>query len=194
MCIVRHMPGPFTPTPIAGLPAVEPDHYYDTPHSCTEALLKREVFGETVWEPAAGKCAIVDVLESNGYDVRASDLVDRGTGRVEIEDFLATAALRAYSIVTNPPFKLADEFVLHAFALGAEKLAIFQRLTWIEGGKRYDKLWSKHPPVRIWAFSARQTLWRGDDPNAKSKGGTIAFAWFVWERGYTGAPSLGWIR
>ena len=187
------MAGPFTPTPIEGLPTREANDYYDTPPPCTYALLDREIFVGKVWEPAAGSGMIVNVARSWGYNCVRSDIVDRGCDAHMI-DFLATTELLAPNIITNPPFKLADEFALQAIKLGAEKIAIFQRLAWLEGAKRYDTFWSKHPPVRIWQFSKRQTLWRGDDPAAKRTGGTIAFAWFIFERGFKGAPSMGWIR
>ena len=101
--------------------------------------------------------------------------------------------LAAPDVITNPPFKLADEFVLHALGLGARKIAIFQRTAWVEGDARFRTLWRPFPPVRIWQFRRRITLWRGDDAAPKSTGGAIPFAWFVWERGYTEAPRWGWV-
>ena len=170
----------------------EKDDYYATPPASTLALLRVETFPHKVWEPACGDGAICRVLASHGHDVVATDLVDRGFGDSR-RDFLFERDLLAPAVVTNPPFKLADEFTHHALALGAEKVAIFQRTAWLEGHKRHASLWSKTPPVRIWQFSGRQTLWRGDDENPKDRGGAIAFAWFVFERGNTALPTLGWI-
>lgn len=189
------MPGPFTPTPITGLRYRVKDDHYDTPSSCTEALLDREPYWpHNIWEPAVGNGAIMNVLLKHpGMTPWISDIVDRGIAP-QVKDFLTFDRAMGRSIITNPPFSLAERFVLHGISLGIEKMAMFQRLTWLEGAARYDRLWSAHPPVRIWQFCKRQTLWRGDDANARDKGGTIAFAWFVWERGYTGAPAFGWIR
>lgn len=173
-------------------PQREKDDFYRTPAPSTEALLRVEQFDGPVWEPACGDGAISSVLEDAGYDVVSTDLVERGYG-IARRDFLMETRLQAPNVVTNPPFKLADEFVLHALALGAEKIAIFQRTSWLEGRARYERLWWPHPPARIWQFAARQTLWRGDDANAKDSGGAIAFAWFVWERGVHEAPRLGWL-
>lgn len=173
-------------------PQRERDDFYRTPAASTEALLRVELFPNRIWEPACGDGAISRVLEAAGHDVVSTDLVDRGYGAPR-RDFLMEIELLAPVIVTNPPFKFADEFVLHALALGAGKVAIFQRTGWLEGQGRYERLWRPHPPVRIWQFAARQTLWRGDDPNAKDSGGAIAFAWFIWERGVREAPRLGWL-
>lgn len=170
----------------------EPNDFYATPAATTLALLAVEQFTGPIWEPACGDGAISRVLIERGHDVISTDLIDRGFGMGR-RDFLMEGELLAPNILTNPPFSEADAFALHALHLGAEKVAIFMRLAWLEGGARYQRLWSRHPPVRVWQFSKRQTLWKGGDPNAREKGGTIAFSWFVFERGYRGAPQLGWL-
>ena len=172
-----------------GLSAREKDDFYATPEKCTRALLSVEAFDGAFWEPACGNGAISKALPG---PVVSTDLIDRGFG-VAGRDFLFEQDLLAPNIVTNPPFKLADEFVLHALHLGAVKVAIFMRLAWLEGKARHAALWGPHPPARVWTFCGRQTLWRGDDPNPQDKGGAIAFAWFVWEHGHTGKPELGWL-
>jgi hypothetical protein len=90
---------------------------YPTPPCAVEALLRAESLPHYLWEPAAGRGAIVTVLRDHGHAVIASDLVDYGfpthfSGR----DFLLErkAPERCEAIVTNPPFKLATEFVTHA--------------------------------------------------------------------------------
>lgn len=47
--------------------------------------------------------------------------------------------------------------------------------------------------MRVWVFSQRQTLWRGDDAMAESDGGMTAYAWFIFKLGYHGATQLGWL-
>ena len=51
------------------------------------------------------------VLEAAGYKVRSTDLVDRGYGRCGI-DYLSNTETMATNIVTNPPFKLTEQFIL----------------------------------------------------------------------------------
>lgn len=169
----------------------ERDDFYRTPSSVTEALLSVERFGPRVWEPACGDGALSRVLERSGYDVVSSDLIDRGYGTPD-RDFLLERRREADDLVTNPPFRLADQFVAHALGLGCTKVALFARLAFLEGAARRQALWQPHPPARVWVFSKRQTLWRGDDPDPRDKGGVIAFAWFVWEAGHTGTM-LGWL-
>jgi hypothetical protein len=168
------------------------DDYYPTPPAVTEALLRVETFPHTVHEPACGDGAISRVLMAAGHSVISTDLVDHGFG-ISGRDFLMQTERRteATALVTNPPFLLADEFAIHALSLGYSHVALFGRLAWLEGEKRRRRLWSAHPPSRVWVFSKRQTLWRGDEANP-GKGGALAFAWMVWQRGHAGTQ-MGWI-
>ena len=167
----------------------QPDGYYRTPPVCVRGLLAKETFGPTVLEPACGDGAISRVLEADGYTVISTDLVDRGFGEGGV-DFLAEQALRADDLITNPPYDRADEFALHALKLGVHKMALLCRLAWLEGTDRYSRLFSHKQLARVWVFSARQTLWRGDDAAAESDGGMTAYAWFVFERDHNG-PWIG---
>ncbi len=171
-------------------PGRERDDFYPTPPACAEALLRVERFQGPIWECACGDGAMSRVMASAGHAVVSTDLVDRGYGESR-RDFLMELRLLAPNVVTNPPFKLAEQFVLHALQLGAEKVAIFGRTALLEGQARHRGLFLPYPPVRVWQYVARQTLWRGDEEPAGH--GAIAFAWFVWERGYAGAPALGWL-
>lgn len=131
-------------------------------------------------------------MESARCHVVSTDLVYRGCG-VGRRDFLREPACGCRSVITNPPFALAEQFVLHALELGHQKIAALLRTAFLEGQARHASLWKPYPPVRVWQFCARQTLWRCDDPNPRTGGGTMAFAWLVWEFGYGGAPALGWL-
>jgi hypothetical protein len=99
-------------------------------------------------------------------------------------------------LITNPPFGLADEFVLHAHKVGYFKMAFLLRLAWLEGEARRRKVFDRYPPRDVYVFSARQTLWRGDDPKPRSTGGMAAYAWFIFRNDGLGArlnPRLHWI-
>jgi hypothetical protein len=174
------------------LPRKPKGELYATPANCTEALLTVETFQGAVWEPACGNGAIVRVLDAAGMTVEATDLHDWGCG-LSGRDFLAESVLRAPNVITNPPFSLAEEFASHALELGARKVCMFLRLAFLEGEGRRQGIFSTHPPSRVWVMSRRRTLWRADDPNPRETGGTMAFAWFVWERGHRGCPVIGWL-
>jgi hypothetical protein len=97
------------------------DDSYSTPAVAVEALLrsKQVKIPHWIWEPAAGHGNIVDVLRAHGHQVLASDLVDYGRPDFfSRRDFLLErkAPDGCELILTNPPFKLAEEFVEHALA------------------------------------------------------------------------------
>ena len=60
--------------------ARQSEDYYATEPKATELLCELEKFSHDVWEPACGEGHMVKVLQSKGYNVRASDLIDRGGG------------------------------------------------------------------------------------------------------------------
>ena len=166
------------------------DDWYPTPEIATRRLLDVEMFDEQIWEPAAGDGAIAKVLKTACYDVISSDLNDYGYCESGI-DFLLEQKRAADHLVSNPPYKLAEEFIRHAIDLGVDKHAWLLRLSFLEGQKRYQRLFQDFPPIRVHVFSQRLTIWRGDQEISSS--GTVAYAWFVWRATYTGSPQLGWL-
>jgi hypothetical protein len=157
--------------------------FYATPPEATQALLRVESFVGDIWEPACGDGAISRVLQVNGYWVISSDLFDRGYG-VSPCDFLKTTSSLAPNIVTNPPFKLANQFAETAIASATSKVALLVKLAFLEGAARAE-LFRRKPPARVWVFSKRVTFKQPGDTGAGGSG-MMAFCWVVWDR-------LGWL-
>lgn len=166
--------------------AREKDDYYPTPPHATEALLRVESFLGAVWEPACGQGDISRTLEAAGYSVVSTDLVNRGYGTPRI-DFLMERESQAPNIVTNPPFKMAEDFARHALSMAPHKVAFLLRLNFLEGIARRDVL---ERLARVWVFSKRLTMVAN---STDGKGGMIAYAWFVWDSSHSGKPELGWL-
>lgn len=174
---------------IVGVSEGRPEHdFYRTPPGAVRALLGVESFPDIIWEPACGDGAISEVLVSRGFSVVSSDLIDRGYGRSGV-DFLLSTGAKADAIITNPPFKLAQEFIVHAISLGVDKVALLLKLSFLEGISR-SKFLERSPLKRVWVFRERLSMTRA---GTKQGSGMIAFAWFVWEKGYTGVPTIGWV-
>lgn len=167
----------------------EADDFYPTPPEATISLLAIEDFGPYVWEPACGDGAISNVLVAAGHSVVSSDLVDRGFGTPRV-DFLMERTALAPCLITNPPFKLAEQFVQHALAIGVKKVAMLLRLAWLEGVDRKRKVYDSTPIARVHVSSRRLTMLRGGTDAGKGGGSMIAFAWFVWEAGHVGDPVI----
>lgn len=167
------------------------DDFYPTPPKATKALLAVETFEGDIWEPACGDGAISKILEAAGHQVLSTDLIDRGYGQGGI-DFLLDYRTTADNIITNPPFKFAEQFVRHALVRSRRKVAMLARLAWLEGKAR-KQLYATSPIARVWVFSERAPMLRNGDEMMAGGGGMIAFAWFIWEHGYVGKPTLGWL-
>lgn len=168
----------------------EKDHFYPTPPEGTRALLAVESFEGAVWECACGTGDMAREFAAAGYEVISTDLVDRGFGEARV-DFLMEYRLAAPNVATNPPFKLAERFVRHALQLGALKVAMLVRLHFLEGIER-AAFFAALPPARVWVFPWRLCITPGTVKSDRG-GGSIPYAWLVWERGHCGPSILGWL-
>jgi hypothetical protein len=176
------------------------DDLYETPDVAVDALLRVEKVPHRVWEPACGPGAIVRVLRAHGHDVFASDLVDYGdpTHFYRRDFLMELAPPPGYGgcALTNPPFKLVEEFVAHAIDL-CPLVIMLLRLAFFEGGagrtrkaqlRRYAL--DEHPPARIHVFRLRLPMmhrarWTGEKANSG-----MAFGWFAWDRSHTGPTTI----
>ena len=173
----------------------EKDDFYPTPDYATHSFIKHydiregspHVWSKDVWEPACGDGAISKILEKD-YDMRvvSTDLVDRGYGQSGI-DFLMETKIQAPWVVTNPPYKLANEFVMKCLDFMEQEqhfngFAMLLRLAFLEGQGRHDKIFSRKAPSKVMVFSKRLTMIRGDHDEAWYGSGKMAFAWFIWDR------------
>lgn len=175
----------------------ERDDFYATPPLAVKELMKLETFDKNIWEPCCGMNHITNVLKDNNYNVKTSDIIDRvNDGSVEIIDFLNYNGKYNGDIITNPPYKLATEFVyksIETITYG-HKVAMFLKLTFLETKKRYE-LFKKYPPKVIYVASMRfgcsQTGEFNTDGNT---GSAIAYCWYIWEKGYNGDTIIKWFN
>lgn len=167
----------------------EKDDFYPTPPEAVEALLSKERFDGAIWEPACGDGAISKVLKEHGHDVESTDLVDRGYGVPRV-DFLMEYTTLAPNIITNPPFKNATDFARHSCKLSTKKVAFLCRINFLEGVER-KKLFEEYPLARVWIFSYRLQMWRGNQQGVGTS--MFCFAWFVWDKAHKGPTELGWL-
>ena len=168
--------------------------YYATPPESTIALLEREKFFGDILEPCCGEGHISEVLKDYGYDVVSNDLIDRGYGEFN-EDYLKATELKATNVITNPPFKYAKEFIEKSLHDTTGKVAMFCKIQLLEGVSR-RKMFENTPLKTVYVFTKRQNPLRNGSPvdeNGKRWASTMCFAWFVWEHGYEGKPSIEWI-
>lgn len=169
----------------------EANDFYATDPSAIEWLMKLEELSPNVWECACGQGHLAIPLIREGYNVRSTDLIDRGFG-VGGVDFLKISEPWNGDIITNPPYKYALEFVEHALELvpNGRKVCMFLKVQFLEGKNR-RQLFKNTPPVRVWVSSSRIACLK----NAQQQGPSmIAYAWYIWEKGYHGDTVLKWFN
>lgn len=160
---------------------------YETPACATRALIacgEVENLGAPIWEPCAGRGAIARELLAAGHNVIAQDLVAYDLADDGIEtpiDFLMERKARGSVIVTNPPYKIADQFIRHGLSLDVP-VVVLLRLVAIEGVSRSDLI-DKHLR-RVWAGIERLPMMHRDGwEGPKNANSGAPFAWFVFEPG-----------
>ena len=171
--------------------------YYATEPAAVELLLAEEQFSKNVWECACGEGHMAEVLKGHGHNVRATDVVDRGYGGVRDFLFFNCDSFNG-DIVTNPPYKKAQEFTEKALELVPRggKVAMFLKLQFLEG-KRRKLLFKKNPPKTLYVSSSRLLCAKnGDFDKARTElgAGAVAYAWFVWQKNYMGKTNIKWIN
>lgn len=171
---------------------------FPTPPWATRALLEH-VLGrgaslrrKTCLEPACGAGHMARVLTEYFGVVVKSDAYDYGYG--QIRDFLTDPfELRSVDwVITNPPFRLGEEFVLRALTIAKEGVAILARTVFLESVGRYRNLFEHTPPTKFAQYTERVPMLRG---RLERKATTATgYAWLVWEINSAGAvPQLMWI-
>ena len=172
------------------------EDYYATDPVAAELLLKEETFDKDVWECACGEMHLSGVFERYGYNVRSSDIIDRCGN--EIYDFLSLGNLSwKGDIVTNPPYRLALEFIYKALQIipHGNKVAMFLPLRFMEGKER-KILFTRFPPRIVYVSSSRILCAKnGDFAKMLVAGGSaVAYAWFVWVKGCKLPTTVKWIN
>ncbi len=178
-------------------PNDSPDDF-PTPPWATRALIEhilddhRSLLRKTCLEPACGAGHMARVLKEYFGTVSSSDAYDYGYG--EVRDFL-TYPFKARSfdwVITNPPFRLSEEFVIRALDIATEGIAILARTVFIESIGRYRNLFEQMPPAKFAQFTERVPMVKGRlDQSATT---ATSYAWLVWEKSsHDKRPRLMWV-
>lgn len=167
------------------------DDLYESPPEAVRALLAHESLPHVIWEPACGPGSIVRALRSAGHHVIATDLVDYGCDdSISRRDFLfeMKAPEGCDCIVTNPPFKNAQEFVQRAREL-VPKVVMLLRLAFLESERRRIIL-DNGDLARVYVFRNRLPMMHRDGWTGNKVSNPTPFAWFVWDRHHAGPTEL----
>ena len=183
--------------------------YYATPPEEVENILEieglMEYQGRHFWfyEPCVGGGhmlkGIINYINKNDIPSHfiVSDLVDRGA-RNYIESIYVVPPTIEYHydiglldgngelpvadfVIMNPPFKDIDKFVNAVLPCATHKLIMLARLKFIESQKRYEQIFSKNPPTRVYQYIDRIACYKDGDFTIKPNS-IEAYAWFVWDK------------
>jgi hypothetical protein len=149
-------------------------------------LVKQETerIESTFLEPACGDGAISEVLKSKGHNVYSTDLIDRNYGDAHFDFMLSHR--KTDNIITNPPFNIGTKFTIHSLGLASRKVAIFNKLSFLEGKERKNKIYSLNKLKTVYIFSQRVTF-------NQNTGGMLAFAWFVFDKNHNDDATIKFI-
>jgi hypothetical protein len=111
--------------------ALHPKDAYMTPPEAVRALMHFERLPASIVDPCCGDGRLLETLRFGGHIVYGSDIFDYGWPHMVERDYLAAPMhmVEGLGIVTNPPFRLAEQFVRKAISDGASYHAWLLRRT-----------------------------------------------------------------
>jgi hypothetical protein len=171
-----------------GSKRVESD-FYPTPIPVIHNFLDNHKLKDgIILEPSAGNGNFLQAIRIKGYqnDLVANELrkeehqnlLDSGANIIRHNDFLdgieGIDGLNISTIITNPPFTYAKEFIETCRKKYPKaELIMLLRLALLESKKRYE-FWQQYPVNKLYILSQR--------PSFTGKGtDATAYAWFVWD-------------
>jgi hypothetical protein len=169
---------------------------FPTPLWATRALIEKVIGKDAIHalsclEPACGRGHMAVALAEYFGTVEPRDVFDYGFGGVG--DFLKSkqAAGSFDWVITNPPFRLAEDFILRGLPIARVGVAMLVRTVFIESVGRHERLFLPRPPTYVAQFTERVPMVKGRvDKKASTATG---YAWVVWDKRRKSKTELVWI-
>jgi hypothetical protein len=162
---------------------------FPTPPWATRALCEwlisqgEDIDSQVVREPAANRGHMVRPLSEFFAGVAPSDVHDYGAGYPVVDYLFGLDGDIASTdwTITNPPFRLAEQFIHRALGRSAVGVAVILRSAFLESDGRYKRLFKDRPPTDVLQFVERVPMFKGRlDPKG---GSATAYSWLVWRSG-----------
>jgi hypothetical protein len=145
----------------------------------------------TVREPAANRGHMVAPLSEYFRDVEASDVHDYGAGFPVIDYLFGHPPETVDFTITNPPFRLAEQFIERMAATSEMGFAVIVRTSFLEGQDRCENLFQRNPPSFVLQFSERCGMFKGRlmqlgtkyvdrDGVERTASTATSYCWLVW--------------
>lgn len=166
------------------------DAYWTEPW-VTRALLEQLHLRGVVWEPATGTGQMAYEIFDHGYtEVYPTDIVEYPECMLaEVVDFLKVERPWPGTIITNPPYTLAEEFVRHALKLTRPEgmVTMLLRNEWDCAASRRDLF--ENAPFKTKYVLTKRPRWAASNKASPRHN----FAWFVWDWAYSGVPEIKYL-
>lgn len=122
--------------------------------------------GRSVLEPACGRGHMMRTLREAGLSrLDGYDIKNYGKPALPVKDFLEkTAHIGNYDwVITNPPYKAADDFFYRSRLIAKRGVALLVRMNWLQGNGRWERIFSPdaHPPSIVGIFASRIPFAKG---------------------------------
>lgn len=154
--------------------------------------------GQTVWECSSNRGYMVRPMQEffSLGNVMASDVVPYlEFPFATVHDFLNVPIIpfgrHVDWIITNPPFIRAADFIERGLLLARVGVAVLVRTSFLEGVRRYERLFRDNPPNAIWQYVERVPMVQGRyDPVAST---ATSYCWLLWKKSMSRREPLQWI-
>ena len=171
---------------------------FPTPPWATRALCRalfRNAMSNhlSVREPAANRGHMVRPLAEYFGHIEAADIFDYGAGFSQLDYLFGPLPAAVDWTITDPPFRLAEQFIERALATSLLGVAVLVRSAFLEGVGRHQRLFSVRPPSRVLQFSERVVIHKGRlSPDGST---ATAYCWVIWETERRDGPTrFEWIE
>lgn len=168
----------------------ESHEHYVEPEWCSRRLFDVEKFEGPIWDPACGFGRIVESARNAGLAASGSDIISRASDYGSLDFF--TSLESACNIISNPPFNIAREFILHALKITTGKVAAIFPTARLNAAHWLEPL----PLARVWLLTPRPSMppghmiARGEKPG----GGKVDFCWLVFDHNRPAVREINWLH
>lgn len=159
--------------------------FFPTPPWATRALFEHVIghwSAHLGWDPACGDGAMVKVMHEYMLACAASDVHDYGLESARIHDFLQPFLPDDIGmsewIITNPPFRLGEQFITRALQIATHGVAMLVRTSFVESIGRYEGLFRDRPPALVAQYVERVPMVKGRLDRKAST--ATSYCWLVW--------------